>query len=95
MAGKELIVDDDYCNKLSDYFVKQGENMEKLVNDYISILNEIKFMAITKGDVAKALKDYISYAEKLKKQFNNISKIADTHTDNFLKRIDEADQYLF
>lgn len=95
MASKEIIIDDDYCRSMGQYFIKQGENMEKLISDYISILQTIKEKAITSGDVSKALETYITYAKKLKGQFSNISTISNTHVENFLKRIDEADQYLF
>ena len=30
MASNELIIDDDYCNAMGEYFVKQGEEIDKL-----------------------------------------------------------------
>ena len=39
MASNELIIDDDYCNAMGEYFVKQGEEIDKLIMDYINILN--------------------------------------------------------
>ena len=41
------------------------------------------------------LKKYISYAKKLKGQISNTSKTADNQVTSFLKKVDEADQYLF
>lgn len=95
MAGKELIIDDDFCKEMGTYFTNQGEHMDKMVADYVEVLQNIRDKAITGGDVAKALSVYIEYAKKLNKQIGNISTIAKTHVDNFLSRVDSADQYLF
>lgn len=47
------------------------------------------------GDVAKALKSYIGYASRMKKQIQEISDIAQKETDKFLSSVDDADQYIF
>ena len=95
MAGKELIIDDDFCRAMADYFVKQGEHLDQVISEYNSILETIRENGIKEGDVARALSAYISYSKKLSKQFGNISSIAKTHVNNFLTRVDSADQYLF
>ena len=46
-------------------------------------------------DVAKALKSYIGYASRMKKQIQEISDIAQKETDKFLSSVDDADQYIF
>lgn len=95
MADKQLIIDDDYCNAIAEYYVKQGAHLDSAINEYIRILKEIRLYGITDGEVAKALSNYISYAEKLKEQMGNISKISKTHVTNFLNKVDRADKYLF
>lgn len=95
MASNELIIDDDYCKAMGSYFVKQGEQMDKLIVDYIAILQELKSKGIVSGDVSKALSTYITYVQKLNKQIGSISKTAKQQTDNFLTRVDAADKYLF
>lgn len=95
MASNELIIDDDYCKAMGAYFVKQGEQMDKLVTDYVSILEEVKNKAIISGDVSKALNTYITYVKKMDKQIGCISTPAKTEIDNFLARVDSEDQYLF
>lgn len=95
MASNQLIVDDDYCRAMGEYFIKQGEHMDTVIAEYVSILQEIKNSAITSGDVSDALRTYISYAQKLNKQVGSISTIAKSHIENFLTRVDDADQYLF
>lgn len=95
MASKNLIVDDDYCKAMGAYFEKQGEELDELVVEYISILQELKSKAIVKGDVSKALSTYISYVKKMKDKIGNISDSAKTQIDSFLERIDAEDKYLF
>ncbi len=95
MASNELIIDDDYCNAMGEYFVKQGEEIDKLIMDYINILNEVKDKAIISGDVNKALSTYISYVKKLNRQIGQLSNSIKTQIDNFLVRVDKEDEYLF
>ncbi len=95
MADKQLIIDDDYCNQMSEYFIKQEEHLDSVISQYITILQEIKNTAITSGDVSDALSEYIGYAQKLNNQIGNVSTITKTHISNFLKKVDEVDKYLF
>ena len=95
MAGKDLIIDDDFCKSMGGYFASQGEHMENVITEYISILQEIRNTAITSGDVADALTAYITYVSKLKRQMRNISSTVNAHINNFLMRVDSADEYLF
>lgn len=95
MAKKDLIIDDEYCKAMGAYFAKQGEQIDKLSADYVAILQEVKNKAIVSGDVSKALGTYITYARKLNKQVGNISTVAKKQVDNFLSKVDAADQYLF
>ena len=95
MASNQLIIDDEYCNSMAEYFVNQGEHLEEVISQYVAILQEIKDSAITSGDVSNALGTYISYAQRLNGQMTNISTIAKSHVSNFLTRVDSADKYLF
>ncbi len=95
MATNQLIVDDDYCNSMAAFFSKQGENLESMILAYVNELKVIKNSAIKDGAVSKTLEEYITYAEKLEKQFSSISSVAKTTVAKYLKSIDEKDQYLF
>lgn len=95
MASNELIIDDDYCKSMGSYFEKQGEELDQLVVDYISILQDVKNKGITSGDVSNALNSYINYVKKLNKKIGNISTSTKTQIDNFLSRVDAEDEYLF
>lgn len=95
MAGTQLQIDDEYCEKMAQYFVDKGNVIEGFVQEYIDILNRIEDTAIMKGDIADSLKDYIAYAKKLKGSISNISSNAQKQTKQFISAIDAADQYLF
>lgn len=95
MASNELIVDDDYCKAMGAYFEKQGEELDQLVVDYISILQDVKNKGIISGDVSNTLKLYIDYVKKLNKKFGIISDSTKTQIDKFLLCVDAEDKYLF
>lgn len=95
MASNELVVDDEYCKKMGDYFLKQGHQLDIFVSQYISILKGVKQNGIKKGDTADALGAYIKQAEKMNKQIGTISKSAQTYANRFVNQIDQADQFLF
>lgn len=95
MASNELIIDDEYCKAMGTYFSKQGEEMDKLISDYIAILQEVKSKAITSGEVSKTLNTYITYVKKMNKQIGSISTSTKTQINNFLARVDSEDKYLF
>lgn len=95
MARSELVIDDDYCKSMGIYFVKQGEQMDAFIAEYISILHEVRDKALISGETANALSAYIEYTEKLDEQVGKISEVAKTQVDSFLAAVDSADQYLF
>lgn len=95
MASNELIIDDDYCRAMGYYFMKQGAELDQLIGDYISILQDVKNKGITSGEVSNALSSYINYVKKLHKKVGNISASAKSQIDNFLTRVDAEDKYLF
>lgn len=95
MAGSSLQIDDDYCKKMGQYYVNEGEKIESFINEYITILKNIKGKAIISGEVADALEVYIEYASLIKGQINSLSKVAKSQITGFISAIDTADQYLF
>lgn len=95
MAGRSLQIDDDYCARIGNYFVTQGNEIDILIDEYITILQSIRKDAIKSGEVADALDVYISYASKMKNQIGTISRNAKQQVNNFINAVDAADQYLF
>ena len=95
MAKNDLIIDDDYCREMGEYFISQGEDLEQIIAEYIVILDDLKEAGLRSGEVAEALEAYILYVKKIKGNVNSISKALQRQINNFLSQVDEADQYLF
>lgn len=95
MANKELIIDDDYCKTIGKYFISRGAHLEVSIREYIRILEYIKNDAIISGDVSNALQLYIEYCKKMQNKIKDLSETTKRQTENFLVKIDDADQYLF
>lgn len=95
MASNDLIIDDDFCESMGAYLVKKGEEMDQMIDSYISILQDVRDEGIVSGDVATSLSLYISYASQLKRQIGTILYDVKYKIYSFLARVDDADQYLF
>ena len=95
MASNELIIDDDYCRAMGSYFEKQGNEMDDMIVDYISILEDVRSKGISDGETAKVLTAYIDYVKKLNKKTGNVSKNIKGKIDRFLVQVDAEDKYLF
>ncbi len=95
MAGNSLQIDDEYCKAMGQYFIDEGRELEGFLSEYISILECIHKTSIEKGELAKALGNYITYAKKIKGQINKVSNVAQQQCTKFVSEIDKADQYLF
>lgn len=95
MASKDLVVDDEFCKQMGNYFMKKGEELDQMISDYIAALQDVRNKGIISGDVAIELSSYISYTSRLKKQIGTISSDVNKQINAFLTRVDDADQYLF
>lgn len=96
MASNELIVDDEYIKSMGNFFFKMGNTIiDKMIEDYISKLQEIKDSAIKEGEIADSLEAYIASAQALKDRAGEMGSELDDLTGYFITDIDNADQYLF
>lgn len=59
MAEKDLIIDDEYCTSMGNYFYTQGQTLNTMVKDYITALEKVRRNAIKAGEAAEALDAYI------------------------------------
>ena len=95
MAEKELVIDDDYCSSMADYFYSHGRTLNTMVKDYIAAMEKVRNTAIKEGEAAEALDAYLTYVKKLDEQIKEISAIAKKQVNDFLTQVDSVDQYLF
>jgi len=90
-----LIIDDDYVYSVGDASTRRGRQLEKILDSYLSILNEIHSEALLSGEIADALAAYIGCVTLLNDQLTTISKSVDDTGMSFIQEINTADEYLF
>lgn len=95
MAGKELIVDDEYVQSMGQYFRNQGDFLEECLSSYLRLLEVAKSAGIKEGASADALESFTGLARRLEGEIKKLSDIAGSYADNFLSRVDEEDKYLY
>ena len=95
MATNQCVIDDTYCLSMGNYCKVQGERIEKMLEDYLAVLNTVRAGAIMKGQVHEVLDAYIEYAQKMKGNVGLLSQNAQAQITKFLNKVDETDQYLF
>ena len=89
-----IVYDEEYTQAAST--VKSAcSQMERLIRQYIAILNGVSNSAVTSGATADALKAYISYARKLDGVLDLIATTNKPVANNFVQTIDNQDQFLF
>jgi len=95
MAGKELIVDDDFFNYIGSTFVSRGDRADLFIRYYLFVLRSIKSDGLIEGEAANALDMFIECAKVLEDTIGNISGLANRRINNYLAEVDHADRYLF
>lgn len=96
MASRELIVNDEFCEQMSEYIKKRGKHSQETINSFLAILKDINANGIVDGETKNSLEAYISFVEKLKEiNVEDISSNIANRIKSFIASVDEADQFLF
>lgn len=90
-----LIIDDDYVTGVGSDSETRGNALEGILDQYLTILNEIKAEAIVEGKIADALAAYIGCVSLLNDQLTEISTSVKTAAQGFIQEVNTADEYLF
>ena len=69
--------------------------IDKLVEDYLALLEKTLIEGVTDGETYKALVTYKSYAQKLRGIGDLFSAHHNTANSTFLKLVEEKDTYLY
>lgn len=91
----KLIIYDDYIYEAGSHAKKCASNLENVLTNYISTLQDIRDNSIMSGDIADTLSAYISCASKLKGKLKDIGVYTNSNCENFVSEVDEADNFLF
>lgn len=93
--SSNLIINEE---EMKDYVVtikKEASRMESSVNEYLTILNDIRNNAIKEGEVAEALSSFISHSKLLKSQFIAIAQENQKIVMRFLMKVDKDDSFIY
>lgn len=91
----DLIIDDENMNDIIDYLKDFSVKLELYLDDYISILNDIKTKAIISGDISEKLNTFITYVEMLDDSVSGVGSEIEDFANAFLKEVDDKDQYIY
>ena len=69
--------------------------IQKYIDDYLKIMNDILYDSIMEGETAQALKEFLGYAQSLDGIVKTLGQESKGLCVNFLHEIDEADSYLY
>lgn len=94
MAGN-LVVDDEYVRQSASDIKTALLKLERVVEQYLEILKDMKAEAVQDGATALALAAYNDYALQIKDALEQIGDDTRCLLENYLLAIDEADQFLF
>ena len=90
-----LIIDDDYVDDVGRDSTTRGNKLEGILDNFLTILNEMKAEAIVEGKIADALAAYISCVSLLNDQLTEISLSVERADRGFIQDVNTADEYLF
>lgn len=95
MDTGQLKVDTDYYYSVAGYCYRTGNQIEDMLTDYIQKMQIVSEKGLVSGETADAFAEFISYAQKLQGIIKDISSDAHSFCNDYLRQIDEADDFLF
>lgn len=94
-VNPELKIDDDYIKEQAKLIAEWSEDIQKGIDKYISILNNILEDAIIEGSTADALSVFSEYVANLKEIISKTGLETKGLCVNFVLEIDDADSFLY
>ncbi len=93
--ANELIVSDDYIEEMSEFFLNQGQNLENMLDQYLTAVSVICSTNITSGRIHDGLEAYRNAGKSLNGELKMLSTVVSQTLNNFINEIDEVDKYLY
>ena len=93
--SQNLIVHDEYVLDQAAKTQKNLEVLNKIVNEYIILLRDLRENSDLSGQTADALAIYTDYASLMKDQLALLGECIKSTYERFDTEIDAADSYLF
>lgn len=90
----DLIIEDEYIEQMGEYLLREAEDIESKINQYIAILDEVCAGGIMEGETSKALAEFREQVAGLRGIADN-GLAAKRYCLNYIDRIDDADRELY
>lgn len=87
-------IDDSHIDNMGLLFEKQGMDIDKSVNAYLSLIKDVSEAAVVSGDMSEALAKYSVYAGRMSGVIKELSELVRAKLNDYIREIDEADQYV-
>lgn len=95
----ELIVHDEYIEKVKSFFNTSFLGLSDLTSQYINIMTEVQENGFKSGKTSEALETFISQVSMETSDKNVSADVISSgiarYCDNFLDKIDEEDKELY
>lgn len=95
MAYADIKINDEYVNNMGKIYSEWCEELQKGIDNYLSIMDTIATSAIIEGETADAVKDFISYAKTLSGIVEPLGQECMNMCSNYLVEVDKADSELY
>ena len=86
--ASELIIYDEYILNTAEHLARQGETLDIMYFEYLSIMKNICENGIMNGRVAQALLNFTETAKMIQDKFSVIAQNASTDATDFKSEIE-------
>lgn len=94
-TSTELKFDDEYIKEQAKLIGEWANDLQVGIDEYARIMGEIKSNAITSGETANALGEFIEDVEYLKEIVKEMGEETKGMCLSFITEVDEADAHLY
>ena len=92
---KDLIAFDNEFYKTKEDLNEYGNELSSLIDRYISSVDSISRIAIKDQLITQALRNLIEQVKPAKKIVLEVAEAVGNDSINFIKKVDEADKFLY
>lgn len=88
------IIDDTFLES-AKIFKDTSDELDKAINDIASQINKAATEGFAEGNISNNLQSLYKYISDLKEELSEIGNDVKSYMENYLKDIDEADEYIY
>ena len=92
--GNLVIVDDEYALE-GENIVTYGNNLKRIIDEYVNIMSYVNTSAISDVEICKAIQSLIISTGKFSTVIQDITADIFNKMNNFIEEVDAADDFLY